>query len=159
MVNRIYGLICSRPAGSLEQLKQARPQAPPVTVMRGFSFVALVSFGAVAIHAAPATASVWDDARKVCLERYNDELKSGSVPNRMTKDRYVKQCQASYVRSAKLDEELEDALGPNDGAGDASSFTGQGGPEDLVTPPAAQQPKPAAPARAAKPLPRAKPAN
>ena len=130
-----------------------------MTVMRGFSFVALVSFGAVAIQAAPAAASVWDEARKVCLERYNDELKSGSVPNRMTKDRYVKQCQASFVRSAKLDEELEETLGPNVETGDAKSFNGQGGPEDLVSPPVAQQPKPAVPARASKPLPRAKPAN
>lgn len=128
-------------------------------MMRGLTLVALVSFGSVAIHAAPATASVWDEARKVCLERYNDELKSGSVPNRMTKDRYVKQCQASYVRSAKLDQELEDVLSPNDEAGDAGSFNGQGGPEDLVTPPAVQPPKPAAPGRVSKPLPRAKPAT
>jgi|GEM_PF-2081040 len=127
--------------------------------MRGLSFVALVSFGALTIHAAPAKASVWDDARKVCLERYNDELKSGSVPNRMTKDRYVRQCQASYVRSAKLDNELEEVRSPNDQAGDAGNFNGQGGPEDLVSPPPAQPAKPAAPARASKPLPRFKPAN
>lgn len=110
---------------------------------------------------APAVASVWDEARKVCLDRYNDELKSGSVPNRMTKDRYVKQCQASYVRSAKLEDELEGALGPNVETTSGDSFNGQGGPED-PEPVIVDRPKPAAaaaPARDAKPLPRPKPRN
>jgi hypothetical protein len=68
------------------------------------------------------------------------------------------QCQASYVRPAKLEDDLEEALGPNTGATEATVRDGQGGPELL--PPAAQaQPKPAATPRPAKPMPRFKPAN
>ena len=162
MVNRIYGLICKRSAGSFNKLKTSQDQGSLVFVMRKLAFVMLASIGVVAVLSAPASASVWDEARKVCVERYNDEVKSGSVPNRMTKDRYVKQCQASYVRSAKLEDELEDALGPNNDVDAASgnSLNGQGGPEDLLPPPPVQRAKaPAAPAREPKVQPRFKPAN
>jgi len=131
---------------------------PSVTLMRNSVFLAFAALGLASIQAAPASASVWDDARKVCLDRYNDEVKSGTVPNRMTKARYLNQCQASYVRTAKLEDELEEALGPNTDATEATVRDGQGGPE-LLPPAPPAQPKPAAPPRPAKPMPRFKPAN
>lgn len=131
-----------------------------MTPMRLFSSAILASVIATAF-VAPATAgSVWEEARKVCTDRYNDEVKSGTVPNGMNKTRYMNQCQGSYVRSVKLESELEENLqGDMDGS-TAHSKNGQGGPE--ILPPQSQ---PVAPATTvttkkvapAKPLPRFKP--
>jgi len=129
-----------------------------VTVMRKLFVLAFASVSTAAVLAAPVRASSWEEARKVCLERYNDEARSGTVPNRMTKSRYLNQCQASYVRSAKLEDELEETLDQNaQPTGDAVDRNGQGGPELL--PPRAAQAKPAMPARPTVPQPRFKPAD
>jgi hypothetical protein len=101
---------------------------------------------------------VWDEARKVCTERYNDEARSGTVPNGMNKTRYMNQCQGSYVRSAKLENELEDNLNEVTDGSASHSKNGQGGPEILL--PQAQPAGQVAgrkPATATKPLPRFKP--
>jgi hypothetical protein len=126
--------------------------------MRRLFVVSLVSLSAAVLQATPALSSPWEEARKVCLERYNDELRSGTVPNRMTKSRYLNQCQASYVRSAKLEDELEETLGPDYGRTPSNSANGQGGPEDLVRP-AAQAIRSTPPARPLPPMPRFKPAD
>jgi len=125
--------------------------------MRIFSSVLIA--GSVLVGAAlPAAASVAEDAKKVCLERFNDEQKSGSVPKGMNKQRYLSQCQRSYARSVQLENELnnQDAK-PDTGidGSNAQSKDGQGGPEIL---PATSSTKPAKTAKPAKPLPRFKPA-
>lgn len=106
----------------------------------------------------PASASVYEDAKKVCLERFNDEQKSGSVPKGMNKSRYLAQCQKSYVRSVQLENELNNVDSKTDDSVDGSnaqSKDGQGGPEIL---PPATTPKKPAKTSATKPLPRFKPA-
>jgi hypothetical protein len=125
-----------------------------VTRIRIFSSV-LIAGSVLAGAALPAAASVAEDAKKVCLERFNDEQKSGSVPKGMNKARYLSQCQRSYVHSVQLENELnnQDAK-PDTGidGSNAQSKDGQGGPEIL---PVTSSTKPA---KAAKPLPRFKPA-
>ena len=66
----------------------------------------LIAGSVLAGSAMPAAASVFEDAKKVCLERFNDEQKSGSVPKGMNKSRYLAQCQKSYVHSVQLENEL-----------------------------------------------------
>ncbi len=130
-----------------------------MTVMRKLLFLAFASSSTAAVLAAPVHASTWEEARKVCLERYNDELRSGTVPNRMTKSRYLNQCQASYVRSAKLEDELEETLGPDAlSIEDTADLNGQGGPE-LLPPSRPVQPKQVTPPRPSIPQPRFKPAS
>jgi len=129
-----------------------------VTAMRLFSSVVFSAACALAFVVPASAGSVWDEARKVCTDRYNDEARSGTVPNGMNKTRYMNQCQGSYVRSAKLENELEDNLNEDTGGSAPHSKNGQGGPEILLpqTQPSGQVAgrKPAA---ATKPLPRFKP--
>ena len=122
----------------------------------------LIAGSVLAGAALPAAASVAEDAKKVCLDRFNDEQKSGSVPKGMNKQRYLAQCQKSYVHSIQLENELnnQDAKPDNgiDGS-NAQSKDGQGGPELLpVTKPAKPARTPAGKATSAKPTPRFKPA-
>lgn len=102
-----------------------------MTPMRMFSSAAFVSAVAMASVMPASASSVWEEARKVCTERYNDEAKSGTVPNGMNKTRYMNQCQGSYVRSVKLESELEENLNIDVDAPVAHSKNGQGGPEIL----------------------------
>ena len=118
--------------------------------MRLLSSLALAG-SIFAVTANVATASVYEDAKRVCLERYNDELKSGSVPKGMNKTRYLNQCQNSYVRSVKLENELNENQADNQDGSHAQSKDGQGGPEILPPAPAAKK------APASKPAPRFKP--
>lgn len=120
--------------------------------MRLFSSLAIAG-SIFALTANVAMASVYDDAKKVCLERYNDELKSGSVPKGMNKTRYLTQCQNSYVRSVKLENELNENQADNQDGSNAQSKDGQGGPEILPPAPAAHAKK----TPASKPVPRFKP--
>lgn len=123
-----------------------------MTNMRLFSSLAIVG-SIFAVTANVAMASVYDDAKKVCLERYNDELKSGSVPKGMNRTRYLSQCQNSYVRSVKLENELNENQAANQDGSDAQSKDGQGGPEILPPAPAAHAKK----TPPSKPVPRFKP--
>lgn len=113
----------------------------------------LIAGSFFASAAMPSAASVYDEARKVCNDRFSDEQKSGSVPKGMSKERYLGQCQRSYVRSVKLESELNDADNDFDGS-EAQSKDGQGGPE--ILPPQAASAKGTRKA-AVKPLPRFKP--
>ena len=129
-----------------------------MTRIQIFSSV-LIAGSVLAGSAMPAAASVFEDAKKVCLERFNDEQKSGSVPKGMNKSRYLAQCQKSYVHSVQLENELNNTDSKTDNSVDGSnaqSRDGQGGPE--ILPPAATA-KSAKPAKKAanKPLPRFKP--
>ncbi len=129
-----------------------------MTPMRLFSSVVFSAACTLAFVVPASAGSVWDEARKVCTERYNDEAKSGTVPNGMNKTRYLNQCQGSYVRSAKLENELEENLNEDTEGAASHSKNGQGGPEILL--PQAQPSGQAAgrkPAAATKPLPRFKP--
>lgn len=128
-----------------------------MTRTRIFSSV-LVAGSVLAGAALPAASSVYEDAKKVCLERFNDEQKSGSVPKGMNKSRYLSQCQRSYVRSVQLENELNNqdskpGTTTVDGS-NALSKDGQGGPEILP----ATSARKAAKVPSAKPLPRFKPA-
>ena len=103
-----------------------------VNRMRLFSSVAF-SAACILASVVPASAgSVWDEARKVCTARYNDEVKSGTVPNGMNKTRYMNQCQGSYVRSVQLESELEDFLNDTTNGSGSNSKNGKGGPEILL---------------------------
>lgn len=129
-----------------------------MTPMRLFSSVVFSAACALASVVPASAGSVWDEARKVCTERYNDEVKSGTVPNGMNKTRYMNQCQGSYVRSVQLENELEDNLGDNTDGSASHSKNGQGGPEILL--PQAQATEPATGRKAtvtSKPVPRFKP--
>jgi hypothetical protein len=92
----------------------------------------------------PARASVAEDAKKICLERYNVEKAGNTIPAGMPKEKYMKQCTTSIVRNAALEQAAEqEALAQ--GAG------GQGGP--LITDPANTPRFMAKPAAPAKPAP------
>jgi hypothetical protein len=54
-----------------------------------------------------AAATTREEARKICLERYDVEKAGGTLPARMDKSRYVNQCTLSILRSAKLEAELK----------------------------------------------------
>ena len=66
---------------------------------------AAIAFGIVASLAPlpAAGASVAQDARKICLERYELEKSGGTVPGGMTKSKYVSQCTNSIKRHAALE--------------------------------------------------------
>ena len=92
------------------------------TASIALGFAALLSVGF-----APARASVAEDAKKICLERYNVEQASGTIPAGMPKAKYMKQCTTSIVRNAQLEAEMEAAAAAQGGGG-------QGGPS--ITDPA-----------------------
>ena len=55
----------------------------------------------------PASAtSITEDAKKVCIERYNLEKDGGSLPKGMAKSKYMSQCTKGYVRTAQLEASL-----------------------------------------------------
>ena len=72
--------------------------------MNRVQLISSVSFGLIVVTASlsPASASLADDARRVCAERYTREAASGTVPYRMSKSRYLSQCTTSYIRTEKL---------------------------------------------------------
>jgi hypothetical protein len=74
-----------------------------VTSFRWFSALAI---GLVCVL--PASAATFDvkAARKTCLDLYNAEKESGTIPAGMPKSKYVNQCTNSMRRSAELDKEL-----------------------------------------------------
>ena len=111
-----------------------------------------IAFSVVGLAAtlAPAAASIHDDAKKICLGRYVEEQAGNSVPTGMTKERYLRQCQSSYVKSASREQSYDEALKPA-----LTSTHGQGGPE--ILPPGTAILK-AAPRKTTVPTPRFKPA-
>ncbi len=106
--------------------------------MKRVSLFSSVAFGVVAFAATIpfATASAYDDARKICAERYDLEKSSGTVPAGMSKERYLGQCQRGYMRNIKLQEALDDVdkAKPADNIVPSKNVlkqNGQGGPEIL----------------------------
>ena len=75
----------------------------------------------------PVRASVAEDAKKICLERYNVEKAGGTIPAGMPKAKYMKQCTTSIVRNAALEQAAAQEASAQ-GAG------GRGGP--LISEPA-----------------------
>lgn len=49
-----------------------------------------------------ASASVVQEAKKICLERYNLEKSGGTLPDGMAKSKYMSQCTNSIKRTAAL---------------------------------------------------------
>jgi len=80
-----------------------------------------VVFAASQSHASPA-----QDARKVCLERYNVEKAGGTLPAGMSKAKYLTQCTTSILRNAKLEAELK--------AADQNAQPAQSGGQNELTP-------------------------
>src|SRR5262249_43617660 len=81
----------------------------------------LIAVACVALPMSEAQASLAQDAKKVCLERYNAEKEGGTLPDGMSKSKYMSQCTRSFVRNAQL-EAKEAATHDNQG-----SKPGQGG--------------------------------
>jgi hypothetical protein len=74
-------------------------------VTRSAYLVSSIAFG-MSISLAPlafAAASNVQDAKKICLERYNIEKSSGTLPDGMAKSRYLRQCTTSIKRIAALE--------------------------------------------------------
>jgi hypothetical protein len=108
----------------------------------------VIGFAALALTGlTPASASVAEDAKKICLERYNVEKAGGTIPAGMPKAKYLKQCTTSIARNARLEAEMEAAAA-------AQGQSGQGGPAitdpantpKLTNPKPVQTPKTPAPA-------------
>lgn len=76
---------------------------------RGVSVLVLASVCGVALSLGQAAATSREEARKICLERYNVEKAGGTLPAHMDKTRYLNQCTTSILRSAKLEEDLKAA--------------------------------------------------
>ncbi len=123
---------------------------PLVIGMRVVGTVAVVFAGLVALSPV-AGAADWAEARKVCAERFEDEARNGTVPERMTKARYLSLCQNSFVRSSKMDDEFEEGSDSEEIDEPATALDGQGGPEIPV------QAEPRKPAKVAAPKPVAAP--
>lgn len=93
------------------------------------SFTRLATFAAIGfamLSPAMAGATSTDDAKKICLERYNLEKDGGTIPVGMSKAKYMSQCTNSIRRQAKLEQELtEQAAGNNGNAAgtNKTSFT------------------------------------
>jgi hypothetical protein len=104
---------------------------------------ALFSFGL-----APANASIKEDAKKICLERYNVEKAGGTIPAGMPKEKYMRQCTTSIVRNAQIEAEMEAAAA-------AQGQGGQGGPAltDPSATPKLTTTKPASTAKTTTPAP------
>ena len=68
-------------------------------VTRDVGLSAAIALGLLAALV-PAHASVAQDAKKICLERYNVEKDGGTLPAGMAKAKYLKQCTTSYVHNA-----------------------------------------------------------
>lgn len=66
-------------------------------------FVVLMASLALAATAANATA---EDARKVCLERYDVEKSGDTIPRGMSKSTYMNQCTGSIRRAALQQQKL-----------------------------------------------------
>ncbi|NOT41900.1 MAG: hypothetical protein HOP13_15575 [Alphaproteobacteria bacterium] len=78
----------------------------------------LVLAAAALTMTATANASVTQASpQKICLERYNAENASGTIPYRMSKATYINQCIGSIRRAAKLEQELADGTAATDDVG------------------------------------------
>lgn len=55
-----------------------------------------------------AHASLAQEAKKICLERYNVEKEGGTLPAGMPKSKYVSQCTRSFIRNAQLEAEMKE---------------------------------------------------
>jgi len=110
-----------------------------------------IAFSVVGMAATlvPSAASIHDDARKICLERYVEEKAGNSVPAGMSKERYLRQCQGSYVKTASREQSYDESSPA------PISTNGQGGPE--ILPPGTTILK-ATPRKLTVPTPRFKPA-
>jgi hypothetical protein len=76
-------------------------------LVTGFRWLSALVVG-LACTVLPATAATFDvkAAKKTCLDLYNAEKESGTIPAGMPKSKYVSQCTNSMRRSAELDKEL-----------------------------------------------------
>jgi hypothetical protein len=61
---------------------------------------------ASALMLTTAANAAGDTPQKICLDRYNTEQASGTIPKGMWKSKYLSQCAASIRRQAKLEQEL-----------------------------------------------------
>ena len=76
-----------------------------IFVTRDVRLCAAIAVG-FAVSFAPLSAgatSVTEDAKKVCIERYNMEKDGGSLPKGMAKSKYMSQCTKGYVRTVQLE--------------------------------------------------------
>lgn len=64
-----------------------------------------------------AAASVTQEAKKVCTERYNAEKDGGTLPVGMPKSKYMSQCTKGYVRTAQLSQQGETPSGQSEAQG------------------------------------------
>lgn len=90
------------------------------------SFISLASIAAVgiAVTLAPAMATSTEEAKKICLERYNLEKEGGSIPVGMTKAKYMSQCTNSIKRNAQLEQDEQNAQNNSTTTGtNKTSFT------------------------------------
>lgn len=56
-----------------------------------------------------AQASLAQEAKKICIERYNVEKAGGTLPAGMPKSKYLSQCTRSFIRNAQLEAEMNEA--------------------------------------------------
>ncbi|MFM9863220.1 MAG: hypothetical protein ACKVRO_06400 [Micropepsaceae bacterium] len=79
----------------------------------------LLAAAALVLSSAAANASAPPDAKKICVDRFNTENASGTIPYRMSKATYINQCIGSIRRAAKLEQELSEGTAGTDTAGNA----------------------------------------
>lgn len=81
-------------------------------MMRGGVWLIAVGACGLAVALSPGHASPAQDAKKICLERYEVEKAGGTLPAGMNKTKYVNQCTLSILRNAKLEAELKASENP-----------------------------------------------
>jgi hypothetical protein len=93
-------------------------------VTRDVHLLAAVAMG-FAVLALPATATAFDSkkANKICVDRYNIEKESGTVPAGMPKSKYVSQCTRAMKRNAQLQAELAAQTAEKSGGNELTAGT------------------------------------
>lgn len=80
--------------------------------MRSFTWLAMIAAFGISLSPAIASSTSTQDAKKICLERYNLEKEGGTIPVGMSKSKYMSQCTNSIRRNAQLEQEMS-AQGSN----------------------------------------------
>lgn len=87
---------------------------------------ATLVFSAALCGTAMAATATFDvqEAKKTCLERYNAEQESRTIPAGMSKSKYVGQCVNSMRRNAEMEKDLAEQNSAAAGSNELTASTG-----------------------------------
>lgn len=71
------------------------------------AFGAALAFSVASANAATATQDKNAKAKEECTARWDEEVKGGTVPGGMKREKYISQCMRHYVASEEQKEEIQ----------------------------------------------------